>query len=315
MDISVVLPIYNEVDNIRAVIEELETVLDPLGKDYEIVAVDDGSTDGTSKVLRDLAQGHKHLKVIFFRRNFGQSAAFDAGFRASTGANVVTMDADMQNDPHAIPAMLEKLDEGFDVVTGWRKNRQDGLFLRKVPSRIANWLIRHSTRTHTHDLGCSLKVYRREVTDELRLYGEMHRFISVLAEGVGAKIAEVEVNHRPRTAGTSKYGLKRTVKVMLDLTTVLFMRRFQSNPIYVFGGLGLVMLFFGFFIAAFVLWEKLEQGIWVHRNPLFMVAVVFVLVGVQLFGTGVVAEVIVRTYFESQRKTAYTIGSRSNFEG
>jgi len=313
MDISVVLPIYNERDNIAPLLDELEAVLSPLGKTFEVIAVDDGSRDGTVEILRQAAADRSYLRVLFFRRNSGQAAAFDAGFRAASGDLVVTMDADLQNDPADIPKMIAKLGEGFDVVTGWRKKRRDGFVLRKVPSRIANFIIRRLTGTEIHDLGCSLKVYRRHVTDELRLYGEMHRFISVLADGLGARVGEVVVNHRPRVAGKSKYGLRRTVKVLLDLTTVWFMRRYQTKPIYVFGGLGALMLFAAVGLSGVVLYEKFADGTWVHRNPLFLIAITCVLMGMQSIGTGILAELIVRTYFESQGKTAYTIASRVGF--
>lgn len=254
------------------------------------------------------------MRVIFFRRNFGQTAAFDAGFRATVGDVVATMDGDLQNDPRDIPAMVAKLDEGYDMVAGWRRNRSDAMVLRKIPSRMANWLIRKATGTTIHDLGCSLRVYRREVTEELRLYGEMHRFISVLADNMGARIAEMEVNHRPRRAGASKYGLRRTVKVILDLMTVVFLRRYQTKPIYVFGSLGLGMMGLAFAIAAFVLWEKFHDGIWVHRNPLFILSALAGLVGVQLLATGIVAELVIRTYFESQGKRTYSVASRTGVD-
>jgi len=223
------------------------------------------------------------------------------------------MDADRQNDPADIPLLVGKLNEGFDLVTGWRKNRQDGLLLRKIPSRIANFFIRKLTGAEVHDLGCSLKIYRKELTDELRLYGEMHRFISVLADGMGARVGEVVVNHRPRVTGRSKYGIFRTFKVMLDMTTIWFMRRYQTKPIYVFGGLGALMVLAGFVLSAFVLYEKLVDGAWVHRNPLFLIAVTCSLMGVQSIGTGILAELIVRAHFESQKKTAYAIASRAGF--
>lgn len=210
--------------------------------------------------------------------------------------------------------MIAKLDDGFDMVTGWRQQRKDGWLLRKAPSRAANWMIRRLTGTKIHDLGCSLKVYRKHVTDELRLYGEMHRFISVLADGLGARVGEVPVNHRPRVAGQSKYGMKRAVKVMLDLTTVWFMRRYQAKPIYVFGGLGVTMFMGGAALSGVVLFEKLADGIWVHRNPLFLIAITCFLMGMQSIGTGILAELLVRTYFESQGKTAYSIASAHGFE-
>ncbi len=313
MDISVVLPVYNERENLIPLLDEIAAVLGQMGKRFEIIAVDDGSRDGSDAVLRQAVAERPYLRVIFFRHNAGQSAAFDAGFQAATGALVVTMDADRQNDPGDIPLLVGKLDEGFDLVTGWRKNRKDGLLFRKVPSRIANFFIRKLTGAEIHDLGCSLKIYRKQVTDEMRLYGEMHRFISVLADGMGARVGEVVVNHRPRVAGRSKYGILRTFKVMLDMTTIWFMRRYQTKPIYVFGGLGALMVFAGFALSAFVLYEKLADGDWVHRNPLFLIAVTCFLMGVQSIGTGILAELIVRTHFESQKKTAYAIASRAGF--
>lgn len=313
MDISVVLPIYNEKDNLVPLFEELEGVLSSTGKQYEVIAVDDGSTDGSVEVLKSVAEERKNVKALFFRRNCGQAAAFDAGFRAATGNVVITMDADRQNDPADIPTMIAKLDDGFDMVTGWRKERKDGLATRKLPSRIANFIIRRITGTRIHDLGCSLKVYKKQVTNEMRLYGEMHRFISVLAEGLGARVGEVIVNHRPRVAGTTKYGLARTVKVVLDLTTVWFMRRYQTKPIYVFGGLGFFMVFAATSLSAYVLYEKFSEGVWVHRNPLFLIAITCFLMGMQSIGTGILAELLVRTYFESQAKTPYSIASRAGF--
>jgi glycosyltransferase involved in cell wall biosynthesis len=312
--LSVVVPMYNEVENVTALLDELSDALSGLPRGFEVIVVDDGSRDGTTELLRKLARERGWLRVIFFRRNFGQTAAFDAGFRAATGDLLATIDGDLQNDPRDILAMIAKLDEGYDMVAGWRRKRSDAMVLRKIPSRIANAVIRKVTGTKIHDLGCSLRVYRREVTDELRLYGEMHRFISVLADNMGARIAEVEVNHRPRRAGVSKYGLRRTLKVILDLITVIFLRRYQTKPIYVFGTLGLGMMFVSFAIAAFVLWEKFQYGVWVHRNPLFILSALAGMVGVQLLATGIVAELIIRTYFESQGKRAYSVASRAGFE-
>jgi glycosyltransferase involved in cell wall biosynthesis len=312
--LSIVIPVHNEVENLTPLLDEIDEALSAQKRTHEIIVVDDGSTDGTAPLLRKLAAERASLKAIFFRRNFGQTAAFDAGFRAAAGDVVVTLDGDLQNDPHDVPAMVDKLDEGFDLVAGWRKKRQDGMFLRKIPSRIANWLIRRVTGTKIHDLGCSLRVYRREVTEELRLYGEMHRFISVLADSMGARIAEVEVNHRPRRAGSSKYGLRRSVKVLLDMLTVIFLRRYQTKPIYVFGGLGIFMMALSVGMSGYVLWEKLHDGVWVHRNPLFILAVMSALVGVQLLATGLVAELIIRTYYESADRRAYSIASRAGFD-
>lgn len=314
LDLSVVVPVYNEVANVEPLVEEIEAALLPTGKRFEIVAVDDGSNDGSREALRALAAKRPHLKVVAFRRNCGQAAAFDAGFRFASGVQVVTMDADLQNDPKDIPAMLAKLDEGYDFVSGWRRKRSDGFLLRTFPSRIANSIIRRATRTQVHDLGCSLKAYRREITDELRLYGEMHRFIAVLADGMGARICEMEVNHRPRRAGQSKYGLARTFKVMLDLLTVLFMRSFQTKPLHVFGVASLFLFAAASIMCGVVLWEKVAEGVWVHRNPLFIIASVCFLVAFQTLGTGLIAEINVRTYFEARQKPVYLVAETFGLE-
>jgi glycosyltransferase involved in cell wall biosynthesis len=312
-DVSVVLPIFEEKDNLRPLLEEIQAALTEAGLRFEVIAVDDGSRDGSRELLETLAKEKPYLKVVVFRRNCGQAAAFDAGFRHATGKRVVTMDADRQNDPKDIPKLLAKLDEGFDVVTGWRRDRKDGVFLRKVPSKIANAFIRWVTGTRIHDLGCSLKVYEREITDEIRLYGEMHRFLVPLAESQGARVTELEVNHRARVAGVSKYGISRTVKVLLDLLTVWFLRRFATKPIYVFGGAGFAMMGIAVVTAAVVLYEKLAMDAWVHRNPLFNIALVSGLLGVQSLGLGLLAELVVRTYFESQGRTSYPISKRIGF--
>ncbi len=313
ISLSVVVPVYNEVDNLTALVDELGLVLEPEKLPFEVIVVDDGSRDGTTELLRRLVADRTYLRAVFFRRNFGQTAAFDAGFRAASGRLVATIDGDLQNDPRDLPAMIAKLEEGYDVVVGWRRRRKDGMILRKLPSFAANWMIRKLTGSHVHDLGCSLRLYRREVTEELRLFGEMHRFISVLADNMGARIAEIEVNHRPRRAGVSKYGLRRTVKVVLDLMTVLFLRRYRSKPIYVLGGLGLLMTGLSVVIAAAVLWEKVHDGVWVHRNPLFILAAMAAMVGVQLLATGLVAELIIRTSSESRGQGAYSIAERVGF--
>ena len=315
LDVSVVLPIFEEKDNLRPLLEEIEAALGEAKLRFEVIAVDDGSRDGSRELLETLTREKPYLRVVVFRRNSGQAAAFDAGFRHATGRRVVTMDADRQNDPKDIPRLLAKLDEGFDVVTGWRRDRKDGMFLRKVPSRIANAFIRFVTGTRIHDLGCSLKVYEREITDEIRLYGEMHRFLVPLAESQGARVAELEVNHRARVAGVSKYGISRTVKVLLDLLTVWFLRRFATKPIYVFGGAGFAMLGISAVTMAVVVYEKLtlvDDG-WVHRNPLFNIALISGLLGVQSVGLGLLAELVVRTYFESQGRTSYPIAKRIGF--
>ena len=312
-ELSVVLPIFEEKDNLVPLLDEIEAALSGAEISFEVIAVDDGSRDGSRELLEKLAGDKAWLRVVVFRRNCGQAAAFDAGFRHATGRRVVTMDADRQNDPADIPRLLAKLDEGFDVVTGWRRDRKDGMFLRKVPSRIANWFIRWVTGTKIHDLGCSLKVYEREITDEIRLYGEMHRFLVPLAESQGARVSELEVGHRARVAGVSKYGLSRTVKVLLDLLTVWFLRRFATKPIYVFGGAGVGMMGLAAALSALVLYEKFADGVWVHRNPLFNIALISGLLGVQSLGLGLLAELVVRTYFESQGRAPYPIARRIGF--
>lgn len=307
VDLSVVVPVYNEIDNLVPLVDEIEAALAPLGRPYEVLLVDDGSRDGSRELIRRLVDERPGVRAVLFRRNAGQSAAFDAGFRHAAGAVLVTMDADLQNDPRDIPAMVARLEQGFDLVSGWRKDRKDGMVLRLIPSRVANALIRRVTGTRVHDLGCSLRVYRRAITDELRLYGEMHRFLVVLAEGQGVRVDEVEVRHRARRAGDSKYGLGRTFKVVLDLLTVWFMQSFQTKPIYIFGGTGAGMIGLSALLSAFVLWERLAQGIYVHRNPLFLVGILLFITGVQMLSVGLLAEIIIRTYFESRGRPAYAI--------
>ena len=253
LTLSIILPIYNEKENIRPLLNELRESLINSYPSYEVIAVDDGSRDGTTNLLKSLAQEYSELRVVVFRKNSGQAAAFDAGFRYATGKIIVSMDADLQNDPKDIPRLIDKLNEGYDVVSGWRKKRKDGFLLRTFPSRIANSIIRKVTGTVVHDLGCSLKVYRAEVTQDLRLYGEMHRFICPTLEMLGAKIAELEVNHRSRLAGQSKYGLGRTAKVLLDLLHVWFLRNFQTKPIYAYGGVGFVSLTLGSILGLYSL--------------------------------------------------------------
>ncbi len=305
--LSILLPIYNEEGNIVPLLEELEEALTPLKHSFEVIAVDDGSTDRSREILAELSRTKHYLKVVLFRRNYGQTAAFDAGFSHASGDIIITMDSDRQNDPNDIPLMLKMIDQGYDFVAGWRLNRKDGFVLRTFPSRIANGLIRWVMKTSIHDLGCSLKAYRRELSNELRLYGEMHRFIGILMEGMGARVGEMVVNHRPRTSGQSKYNLSRTVKVLLDLTTVWFMQRYRTKPSYIFGGTGFAMLGVSGLIAAFVLYEKLALAVWVHRNPLFNIAVFLAIVGIQFVALGIISELIIRTYFESSQQRPYLI--------
>jgi glycosyltransferase involved in cell wall biosynthesis len=315
MDIAVVLPVYNERENLRPLLAQIEQALLPMARSFEVIAVDDRSVDGSTELLHDLAAEKPYLKAIFFRQNYGQSAAFDAGFRAASADLIVTMDADLQNDPADIPRMIEVMEaRSLDFVAGNRGRRKDGLFLRRLPSRIANWLIRRVTGTKLRDLGCSLKLYRHAVIEELRLYGEMHRFIGVLVEGLGARTAEIRVNHRPRLNGDSKYGITRTFKVLLDLVTVWFMRGYETKPIYVFGGIGMVLGAGSVLLSMFVLWEKLSRGIWVHRNPLFILSMGMFMIAVQFLVLGLLAEIMVRTYFESRHKPSYLIGEKIGFD-
>jgi glycosyltransferase involved in cell wall biosynthesis len=314
-ELSVVIPVFNECENLRPLLEEIEAALVPTGRRFEVVAVDDASTDGSTMLLHELAREKPYLRVLFFGYNCGQTAAFDAGFRHASGPLVVTMDADLQNDPRDIPRLIAAMEQGgYDFVTGWRRNRRDNTLLRTIPSRIANRIIRRVTGATIHDLGCSLKLYKKPITDRLRLYGEMHRFISVLVAGYGARVGEIEVNHRPRHAGRSKYGLSRAAKVLLDLLTVWFMRNYQTKPIYIFGGIGLSLFVLGCLLCVYVLYEKLFLGIWVHNEPWFQVALMFLVMGVQFLVLGLIAEVMVRTYFESQDKTAYLIADKAGFD-
>lgn len=314
LDLSIVIPVCDERENLPPLIDEIERTLDAFGRTYEVIAVDDGSTDGSADLLREMCATHSRLRLICFRRNHGQAAAFDAGFRHASGDVIVTLDADGQNDPADIPRLLNCLDsQQLDFVSGRRAERCDGALLRRAPSKVANWLIRAVTRTSVSDLGCSLKVYRAEVLRDVRLYGEMHRFLAVLIEGNGARVGQLDVNHRPRTRGASKYGLGRTFKVLLDLLNVWFMRGFHTSPIYVFGGASILQLFTAGILAAYVLYDKFAHGVFVHRNPLFILSMVMSLMAVQFLGMGLMAEVMVRTYFESRDKPAYNIASTAGF--
>ncbi len=305
-EVSVVVPVLNEQDNLSALYEQItETLTDKY--DYEVVFVDDGSSDDSFAVLGRLQESDPKIRVIRFRRNFGQTAALSAGFTHSRGKIIVAIDADLQNDPADIPEMIAKLDEGFDVVSGWRKKRHDKAVTRLVPSKIANWLIGRITGVRLHDFGCTLKVYRREVLAETKLYGEMHRFIPALASWSGARIAEMVVNHRPRTAGAPKYGLGRTLKVILDLITVKFLGSFSTKPIYIFGGLGTVSALGAVVCGLIVIYQKLILDHDMTGNPLLILTVLLILATIQLILMGLLAEMLVRTYHESQDRPTYAI--------
>lgn len=313
IELSVIVPFYNERENLEELYRKVVSVLPPLKLSYEIILVDDGSTDGGYEFLARFASADSRLKVIRLTRNFGQTAALSAGFKAATGRLYVTLDADNQNDPADIPRLLEKMNEGFDVVSGWRKNRHDAFLTRKLPSWIANWLISKVTGVPLKDYGCTLKVYKAEFVDAFNLYGEMHRFIPAYAKMAGATITEIPVNHFPRLKGKTKYGLSRIFKVMLDLMTVKFLGSFATKPLYLFGSIGMVMNSAAVLIGAYVLYQKYGLGIFAHRNPLLLLAVFLSVLGFLFIMMGLLAELLMRTYHESQGKNIYVIREKINF--
>ncbi|HEY4667972.1 MAG TPA: glycosyltransferase family 2 protein [Anaerolineales bacterium] len=304
--ISVVVPVYNELDNLRSLHAALARALS--GRAYSLVFVDDGSSDGSLAVLGELAaEDPQHVRLVELRRNFGQTAAIAAGIDHADGEIIVLIDADMQNDPADIPSMLEKIEQGYDVVSGWRVDRQDRLLTRKIPSRAANWLISRVTGVKLHDYGCTLKAYRREVLQGFRLYGEMHRFIPAYAGSVGARIIEMPVRHHPRLHGKTKYGLDRTTKVLLDLFTVKFLISYAVKPIYLFGGTGVALILPSLGVLLFLLVRRLTVGTAVLSSPLFQTSTMLIILGFQSILMGFIAELLVRTYHESQAKPTYSI--------
>lgn len=309
MNVSLVIPVYNEVDSLPLLHQAIHAALDPQPElKWEIVFVDDGSKDGSLGKLESLAKHDPgHTRVVALRRNYGQTAAIAAGIDHSQGEVIVLLDADLQNDPADIPMMLEKIEEGYDVVSGWRVNRQDTFITRTLPSRSANWLISTVTGVHLHDYGCTLKAYRREVLTGFRLYGEMHRFIPAYASSVGAQILEVPVNHHPRKFGKTKYGLTRTIKVVLDLFTVKFLMSYANKPIYLFGGAGFLLISASFLAMLFLLIRRFALRISVFDSPLFIISTLFAILGFQSILMGLIAELLVRTYHESQSKPTYTV--------
>lgn len=305
--ISVVIPLYNEEESVPHLHEALTSALAGYGAAYEIVVVDDGSKDRSFELLRELARQDPHLTVIQLRRNFGQTAAFSAGFDHARGEVIITMDADLQNDPRDIPLLMGKIDEGYDIVSGWRKDRQDRFLDRRLPSMIANRLISNVTDVRLHDYGCSLKAYRADVLQYVRLYGELHRFIPALASQVGGTVTEVPVNHYARQYGRSKYGIGRAVRVALDLITVWFLGGYSTRPIHVFGSLGLISAGLGFVIGLYLTIVKVGFGQDIGTRPMLLLAVLLVVIGVQLITMGLLGEMITRTYFESQDKPIYVV--------
>jgi len=312
--ISVVVPVYNEQENVALSYQELRQVLEGLGRPFEIIFVDDGSSDLTVKNLLAAAEGDPELRLIEFRRNFGQTAAMAAGFEHTRYSVVVALDGDLQNDPREIPQMIEKLDQGYDLVAGWRKDRKDRMISRRLPSMIANRLISWSTGVRLHDYGCTLKVMRGDIARSIKLYGEMHRFIPALAAERGAKIAEVPVNHRARRFGNSKYGISRTIRVLLDLLTVKFLLGYSKRPIHFFGTIGLASGGIGMLTLAYVIYQRLFLAIPMGSRPLSLLAVMCVLIGLQFLVFGLLAEVLARTYYESQDKPIYVVRKIHSFD-
>jgi glycosyltransferase involved in cell wall biosynthesis len=305
--VSVIVLVYNEVDSVEPLHRELLGVLEGLGTSFEVVYVDDGSRDGSTEKLGQIASRDERVRVVCFRRNFGQTAAVQAGIDHSRGAVLVFLDGDMQNDPHDIPHLLAKIDEGYDVASGWRRDRRDSA-TRVVPSKIANWIIASVTGVHLSDFGCTLKAYRRDVIQDVKLYGEMHRFIPVYASMIGARITELPVNHRPRTYGKSKYSLSRTSRVMLDLITVKLLGSYSTKPMYFFGFTAFGLWAVAAILAAIVLLQKLlPPYVYAHNNPLLLLSVVLVIVGVQFILMGLLAELSIRTLHESQSKPTYVV--------
>lgn len=308
MDLSIVIPVYNEEESLPALHAALGVALKDLPRAWEVIYVNDGSRDGSQAALEKLAAADPaHVTVLEFRRNFGQTTAIAAGIDHARGEIITFLDADLQNDPADIPMMLAKLEEGYDVVSGWRKFREDNALTRNLPSRLANGLISAVTGVHLHDYGCTLKAYRREVITGFRLYGEMHRFIPVYANAIGAKILEVPVRHHARQFGKSKYGLERTLKVILDLIAVQFLTRYSAKPIYLFGGGGILMAGLGAFGLFFLALRKLLIRVDILTSPIFIISVLLALMGFQSILMGLIAELLVRTYHESQQKATYTL--------
>jgi glycosyltransferase involved in cell wall biosynthesis len=310
--LSVVIPIKDEEDNLFPLYHRLCDALAPLPVPFEIVIVDDGSMDRSANRLFELAAKDERVKVVRLRRNFGQTAALMAGIDHASGGVLVTMDGDLQNDPRDIPALVEKLEEGFDVVLGQRVNRRDSFLIRTFPSRVANWLIRKVTGVPFRDFGCTLRAMRREVAESLPLYGEMHRFVPALAQQGGARLAQIPVHHNPRLAGKTKYGLSRSIRVMLDLMTVQFLNRYVTRPMHLFGTIGFLLMLLGIITLAATVGMRVVHEVHMSRNPLLLLSVMFELCGVQLFSTGLLGELLARTYFESQDKSPYQIRETRN---
>lgn len=313
-ELSLFLPVLDEEENLRPMHAKIREALNELGKTAEVIYVDDGSTDKSLQILREIAAEDERVRVISLRRNYGQTAAMSAGIDAARGEILIPMDADLQNDPKDIARLLEKLNEGYDVVSGWRKNRQDKLISRKIPSKIANKIISIIGGVHLHDYGCSLKAYRRDVLQGVKLYGEMHRFIPIYAAWAGAKVTEIPVDHHARMGGKSKYGISRTINVVFDLMTIKFMASYQTKPIYVFGTFGLIAFFLSIIAGIWAFTLKFGYGVSFILTPLPVIAIVLLAISMQFFLMGLLAEMLVRTYHESQDKTIYAVREKIGFE-
>lgn len=313
-ELSLFLPVLNEEENLRPMHAKISEALQSLGKTAEVIYVDDGSTDQSLEILKEIAAADARVRVISLRRNYGQTAAMAAGIDAANGDILIPMDADLQNDPKDIARLLDKLNEGFDVVSGWRKNRKDKLIMRKIPSWIANSVISKIGGVPLHDYGCSLKAYRRDVIQDVKLYGEMHRFIPIYASWAGARVTEIPVDHHARTMGKSKYGISRTIKVIFDLITIKFMASYQTKPLYVFGTFGFLAFLLSMIAGIWALFLKIFEGTSFILTPLPIITVVMLAISVQFFLMGLLAELLVRTYHESQDKAIYTVREKIGFE-
>ena len=313
--ISITVPVFNEEDALMRLYEKIVQVVEEIGRPWELILIDDGSTDGSGEVMEKLAAKDDRVKVVRFRRNFGQTAAMMAGFDFARGEVIIPIDADLQNDPGDIPKMLAKLDEGYDVVSGWRKDRQDDALKRNLPSILANKVISFVSGVRLHDFGCSLKAYRRDFIKGVRLYGEMHRFLPIYARWHGARITEITVNHFPRTTGTSKYGFERVMKVIFDLIVVKFLDRHAQKPMYVFGGIGFLTLIVGFLSGLWAVYLRVFKGVSFIQTPLPTLVAICAITGIMCFLMGLLAEMISRTFYESQGKSVYLVGSTTNMDG
>ncbi len=310
--ISIVIPAYNEEDNIPILYEKLKGVLERLGREYEIIFVDDGSVDRTWERLKEIAEKDQRVKLIRFRKNYGQTAAMYAGFQHATGEVIITLDADLQNDPEDIPMLLQKLEEGYDIVSGWRRDRKDPFLSRRLPSMIANWIISKVTGVELHDYGCTLKAYRADIIKRLELYGDMHRFLPALTKRLGAKITEIPVRHHPRLYGKSKYGIGRTIRVILDIFLVKFLNEYINKPMYVFGTFGFILLSLGLIALFYLAFIKLFLDQDIGRRPLLILSVLFILAGIQLISTGIIAELLVRIYYRTKEDKPFVVEEKVN---